>query len=932
MVRGFESFPLHRGISHATKQEAGVGRSSPTDAGRKYRNQSETSWDLKKGEVEEFERNVRGREQRTREEGKGAGGLREARDYQGETSQWDFRAQAATEGSPREDHLTMRRDDILIAQRQKFYEEKKEEVNPFRKFRDSRSRSSSSRSSRSRSGSLTRRKSQGGRKSVSPRRSWTHSRSRSPKSSRSPGKKSSEPRHGDKSPVITGVKELDRYLGGAKFLIQKAMEAKGYSTWQEFTARGEASGKSRSPSAPSLKKRLSRSPSPKRFKSRSPSPKRYKSTSRSPKSFRSRSRGSRSPVTRGTSARSRSGDPGQAARSEDCTPGLTRWDTDSGESKRIFLKGGGHHKSQSPQARQEEERTSRKDSPAGHVISSFGKFGPPAKHSAMSEKPFVKEDREKGLQRPEIERDAKGDAPHRDKKGLKGEKSASKADPFSFMPRILRKPKMDGPDVNKPFMSSNQLERNKKALEEQGRTKDAGGSRGSNSDQQHDRAGARDSRFESSDENIQNRNVRGNRGAAPDAAKPKKNRWDQEDRSEVKPAQQVGGETKAFDGGQEGKRSLEEEMEREIERRVRERLRQQETSLADPGTKRAGSVDKARERRRESHRSSSDERDRRQERRKDVEQSSRKKRYNDSDDDDDDEKQHHNRRREESKRKHRGKYEDAESMEKVNQRGRGGWRGRGRWSARGRSGVLREVKKGWCEDTFGNAYFAEVGKVLKVGKNLDNHGNAFYKVRRDFSNSPGESAPKSRRYRSRSRSCSNSKSNSRSSSPSSNKEDSSARKRKRSRSFEKSRPKVSEGADRTVKKGEGNDTATNSGLSVGSAKSGKTQDELRNVATRLTAKTSEGGFGEETHLACGREKLTEKAGGSGVTEEADLEKLTRSRWDTEIKSRWDEAGQRRSRGPGAGKGDSLTDLEKFLLELKQQKKKQWIAEGKVKEK
>ena len=266
--------------------------SSPTEAGIKYRNQSENSWDSS-SHVEEAQRHI-------------SGSGRISRDQQIEPGEDRMRSDRVDKGgsertSFKGPHI-IRKDDILIAQREKFYKESKKGDTSYKKFRDSRSRSLSSKSSsRSSSGSLTRGNNDKGR-NISRRkrrksRSWTRSRSESPGDHHPQVEKTSKFR------LFTGVPELDHYLEGAKTLIKKAMEAKGFSTWEELTAKRDKS------KSPSPKTHISKSPSRKKYKSRSPSPKRNKSTSLSSKKYTLKSPSprkvsSRSPNSKRKSSRS----------------------------------------------------------------------------------------------------------------------------------------------------------------------------------------------------------------------------------------------------------------------------------------------------------------------------------------------------------------------------------------------------------------------------------------------------------------------------------------------------------------------------------------------------------------------------------------------------------------------------------------------------
>ncbi|GFR69587.1 hypothetical protein ElyMa_003761200, partial [Elysia marginata] len=277
-----EDYPTtRRGIAKESGRDSQAGM-SPTEAGRSYRNQSEKSLDArdsrKRHDADERRMDPeRMPGDRSREVGQ---------DWETSSGKDSFGRALGGRTMPK-DPVAVRQDDTLIAQREAFYREIKEADSPYHRFRALRSRSKSPGSFRSRSGSLKRGGGDpGGRRGRS--RSWTHSRSRSPGDRPSPVSKSGESGAKHRSPVITGIKELDRYLGGAKFLIQKAIESEGYSSWKDFTSKGESKEKLENRKSPSPKRFRSQSLSPKRFKSRSSSPKRFKSRSPIPERYGSK--------------------------------------------------------------------------------------------------------------------------------------------------------------------------------------------------------------------------------------------------------------------------------------------------------------------------------------------------------------------------------------------------------------------------------------------------------------------------------------------------------------------------------------------------------------------------------------------------------------------------------------------------------------------
>ncbi|KAK3786355.1 hypothetical protein RRG08_022977 [Elysia crispata] len=937
---------------------------SPTEAGIKYRNQSENSWDSS-SHVEEAQRHI-------------SGSGRISRDQQIEPGEDRMRSDRVDKGgsertSSKDPHI-IRRDDILIAQREKFYKESKEGDTSYKKFRDSRSRSLSSKSSsRSSSGSLTRGNNNKGR-NISRRkrrksRSWTRSRSESPGDHHPQVEKTSKFR------LVTGVPELDHYLGGAKTLIKKAMEAKGFSTWEELTAKRD---KSKSPSpkthiskSPSRKKYKSRSPSPKRNKSTSPSSKKYTLKSPSPRKVSSRSpnskrKSSRSPeprqvpaVARKTSSRSPLTDD-WSSKLASLRMGAVKTDRTKDKFEKSKFKGkdfssrrvssfaGGNGKSNSPlastgkKAMYEEDRKEKVDV-SDQTTTSFGKFGPPPRQVAGRETQDAKEVsdvKRSSFQNPEADK--------RDKQGKeaalhgRGEKSA-KGDHFSFMPRILRKPKMDDPGVNKPLVSSNQLEREKKLQKTTrgGEVNSLAKEKNEPSSKTQDEVNAAQGRvsyrhnkeigetrprhsgeLHGADTDTANNGVElkrpGHNISSGVDGRSKVNRWDQHEKAGKKhPELTDDQDVKRVDiatlsslqqvATDEVKKSLEEEMEREIERRVRERLQQQESGEGSSGHVKTGaqgsrsSVEKPysslwEKRRDRTYHVDSEERQRHKEKNYNI--SGQKKRYEENDSDSGD-KQHSTRIRSDVSRDD-DRFKD---------------HGRGR-------GEVKEGKQGWSEDNLGNTYFAEYGKVLHVGKNYDIHGNVFYAQNDNYKNQgAGVSRSGNYKLRSRSRSKDHSRSRSQSSCSSGSARGSSYRKRKRSKSSEKSQARGNDTKHKGESRGQEKERSQSTSSKLpDNASEQQIDSQLKVSKSEVTRKPEEKDGGKD-------EATSSTAEGPSV-----LEKLTKSRWDTESKSRWDDGDDGKQGRSQGRKGDSLTDLEKFLMDLKQQKKKQWIAEGKVKDK
>ncbi|GFS17111.1 tetratricopeptide repeat protein 14 [Elysia marginata] len=557
------------------------------------------------------------------------------------------------------------------------------------------------------------------------------------------------------------------------------------------------------------------------------------------------------------------------------------------------------------------------------VVSSFGKFGPLKKQVDTGEKAEkfdldVKRSTYHLSDRHREDMLVGGTARLVEKgRNIKGEKSTGKGDPFSFMPRILRKPKMDDPEVNKPLMSSNQMEWDKKSKKEA----DSKSSSKSKSDEAS--RGTREVNIADG----KHRNEQENSSA--ESKKPRKNRWDEEGKTR----EQVGqADSKTVNiiaklsnleqsAGVKTKKELEEEMEKEIERRVQERLRQQQESPAhkETGSKNSRSPEDqsqpAKEKRRKGRKDDSEDDDERQDRQKDKRTRERKR---SEDSDSDDSKRRYSTKKSERKR---SKKKDGSSDDEPRNYRRGGFKGKPVWLEREKTLDVQEKKKGWCKDSFGNKYYADRGKMLFAGKNYDRFGNVFY-TQRDSSTRARFKMSKSR-GRGRSRSSSSSGS-SEGSSP--------YRRRKGSSDDGKSKTRADKAEDEQESKENAKSQTLTSELlkkednRQGDAVAGLADQSPRITTTGLSDKTGEKNEEKGDPDKPGISTSSDVAGPS------DIEKLTRSRWDTENnKSRWEETGSEKGSGALKGKRDSLTDLEKFLLELKQKKKKQWIAEGKIKE-
>ncbi|GFN74037.1 hypothetical protein PoB_000054300 [Plakobranchus ocellatus] len=1006
---------------------------TPLDAGMQYRNRSRPSY-----EKNDFRNSDReDKEILTLK----TGDLRSDRGGMYESD----RDQAAEKRLVMHSPVIKRRDDILLEEREKFYKEKKEEDNTYRRFKASRSRSRSSSSSSSRSGSLRRRghRSRSGsvkkrQRSYSRNRSWTRSRSRSPHSPANRISREAAAATQERSPIITGVKELDRYLGGAKLLIQKAMGAKGYNSWEDFTAKRE---KSKSPyfskrdsRSPPYRRMGSRSPSPRRNKLRSPSPSKFSSHSSSSKRQRERSQSPGSAIFRSTALMRKNSRSPRQSDSKNLPPmkdGLkpispgnnsprspfagdwrskassSRWDrldqSVKGEKYKLpsSTEARGHtgsgrwdkSRSKSPQSRSrnEEDRKSKGDSSPPQATSSFGKFGPSIKREDISDKSqtaHVKEEAKDAAKshshKSKLSQEIKSDKDTVSiRRGSKAEKKLpAKGDAFSFMPRILRKPRMDDPDVNKPLMSSNQLEKDKKLQKQAQKVGDNTGAAetkvksdgDSNSKIQligdvADQKKQNKSRFDGGESKMLSTKIK---DSASDRTRSKdlkrnadqdgveENRKEKGSEADVK---NLGKSIQLLDKdmersviakiaslqkgtAEEAKRSLEEELVREIERRVRERLKQQEKDEGSSGRKadpeKAGTKSNSPhaskpflgEHGTRDNSSSSDERDNREiykDKRKDDSSKRRDDRYDkhkpkvhqDKKFESRDDKKKRFRDYEETKH-NKGKWEQDRSQWSWKGRDDTTWK-RGRGMGRGSLLHVREDRRGWSKDYYGNQYFAESGKLLHVGKNFDSHGNAFYvhhndsrlidAERSDTTTRPvkqGVRDPRWSRFKSRSRSKS--------------------RNRSRSRSHHsRSQSSSSGGGDDQIHLS--SKKKQDSCLEI----SGSSKDNQASVAQGLIKSANNGSFsntfkGED---GMGDEKVKEKTSSGAASGE--LEQLTRSRWDIVGKSRWDEDEEQRREKAGKssqtrkGNADSLTELEKFLLELKQQKKKQWIAEGKLKE-
>ncbi|RUS70867.1 hypothetical protein EGW08_021367 [Elysia chlorotica] len=824
-----------------------MANSSPTDAGRKYRNHQEHSW-TPSNEAEEAQHHIMGSGPGSRDHQGGAGKDMEVAGELGVRSRTSADRLGNERTSPSKGPHIIRRDDALIAQREEFYKKNKGGDMSFKKFRDSRSRSRSV-SSKSSTSSVNR-----GKKASPQRRgkrSWTRSRSKSP----------GNRRQGKSKPTVTGIPELDHYLGGAKTLIQRAMEQKDFSLWKQLPA-----DRSRSPSSPY--KFASGSRSPRKYEAKSPNPNRNKSMSPSSKKYRLKSPSpqrlsSRSPHSRRITSQS---------------PGPRQLEEYDREDK-ILASKESIRQSKSPQrSSREKERyeegRNKKTNVSDQKTSSFGKFGPPPKNVTVRETWDAKEVsdvRQNAFQKPASDGYNKPD--REDIFHSQREKPGSKSDPFSFMPRILRKPKMDDPDVNKPLLSSNQLERDRKLQKKSG------------GNDKETREGKEIMQDEAAGSNLRRQtrdmNNDGDSKGCLDDSKSKVNSWDQHRKTLKKRSDVIADQdTKRVDivslsSLQQGvtddvKKSLEEEMEREIERRVRERLQ---------------------------HQGSSERVERQRHKEKDVCRSHDKKRSEENDSDSEDIR--YSRKRSDIS----GENEDNRDH------------GKRKRSETGRvRNEIKEEKKGWCQDIFGNAYFAEYGKMLNVGKNYDVHGNVFYGQRDSFKpRSAGVWRSRNNNLGSRSRSRDRLRSRSRSSS-SGSAGGSSLSKQKRSRSNEKPQGRGADAKDRAEWKVQG-----------------KEKTQMVSSELKDTESLTQPGVSSTNEPA---ETLAEKSGtkGPNSAESSELDVFTKSRWDAENKSRWDDGLDRGKQGGKTqrGEGDSLTELEKFLMELKQQKKKQWIAEGKVK--